>query len=101
MTTAAVNGAVLLLLGALLVALLYALRATPRARGGARRQPTSVVMNQPAPCHVTACPHIGMVAVRLADETVRVCAGHHDEGYVRGWWTPRPDPTADRTGAAL
>lgn len=93
----AVNGAVLLLLGALLVALLYGLRATPRAR----RQPTAVVMNTPRPCHVTACPHPGMLAVRLDEETVRVCAGHHDEGYVRGWWTPRPDSTRDRTGAAL
>lgn len=97
----AVNGAVLLLFGALLVAMFYALRSTPRAR----REPSSIVMTQPADCDITSCPHIGTLAVRRGDETVRVCVGHHDEGYLRGWWTPKteqtPDPTRDRTGAAL
>lgn len=36
---AAVNGAVILLIGALLVAFLYALRATPRARRAERGHP--------------------------------------------------------------
>lgn len=101
----AVNGAVLLLADAALLGLFYVLRATPRATGRAHQKQRSIVMTQPAPCHVTACPYVGWHAVLLDDNTTaRVCAGHRDEGYVRGWWTPRhgaqPDPTRDRTGAA-
>ena len=81
----AVNGATLLILGALLVATLYALRATPRARNA-----TPVVLNQAHPCNLTACGHRAVVITRerpdLGGDTVRVCGGHYAEGTARGWW---------------
>lgn len=41
-------------------------------------------------CAVHACRHHGILTARerpnYGGRTLRVCAGHHDEGTVRGWW---------------
>jgi len=87
----AVNGAVLLILGALLVALLYALRATPRARNAT---PPPVVLNQPAKCRTTGCAYPGWIVTRdRHGDTARVCAGCYSDGVIRGWWATTEDVT--------
>lgn len=79
----AVNGAVLLILGALLVAAFYALRATPRAKG----TPTPVVTGRARPCDTTGCSYPGWIVARRGDgSTAHVCAGDYADGYLRGWW---------------
>lgn len=79
----AIDGAALLILGALLVAFYYALWATPRAR-----RDIPIVTNQRHDCNVTACIHPGTVIVRerKGGDTVHVCGGHWAEGLKRGWF---------------
>ena len=40
------------------------------------------------PCDVASCHHIGWVRVTWRGDLLpgAVCAGHYDEGTLRGWW---------------
>lgn len=81
----AIDGRAAVITLALLAALLYGLRVTPRAK---RRPAPPVVMNHAQTCHQTGCHYPGWVITRQRHDhsTIRVCSGCFDDGQVRGWW---------------
>lgn len=79
----AINGAILLILGALLPATLYGLRATPRVRN------THVVTTHTGRCHTDGCDQGGVILARTIDgASIRVCHDCYTEGVALGTgWT--------------